>query len=153
MIQLNLGRMGTEKRAEISPKTQIPGPGNYAYKTTIGEGPKIGLSPRLEGKKATTLAPGPGAYNPKSDATIEKMPAPGMGYGSRSGLNAKSDLKVPGPGTYNSLISMKTGPKYGFGTGQRSSIQQGKDKVPGPGNYDVSASVESLPAYERSKMK
>lgn len=147
-------RIGTEKRKdETLPRDMVPGPGNYAMKTTVGEGPKTVLGLRLGEKKPTTKVPGPGAYSPNAKTVIEKMPATGMGYGTRGGaMAAEAKKKVPGPGTYEAKTNMKASPKYGFGTSQRSELKAaGAD--PGPANYNVSAALSSLPPHERSKMK
>ena len=143
--------MGTQKRQDIAEKKNVPGPGNYSHKSAIGEGPKVGLSPRLEAQKPTTLAPGPGAYNPNPNVVSEKTPAVGMGYGSRGELQNKTKAAVPGPGAYATTNEKKEGPKFGFGTSQRTTHKASPN--PGPGNYELESSISALPPHERSKMK
>lgn len=135
----------------MAPAKGPPGPGSYQSKTTIGEGPKIGLSPRYVGKKPTLLIPGPGAYEPQVNVISEKMPSPGIGYGTRGGMPNKTLAIVPGPGAYTTLDEKREGPKYGFGTSQRVSHKVVVN--PGPGNYEIASTVAAVPGYEKSKMK
>ena len=50
----------------------------------------------------------------------------------------------PGPGTYNNSSSLK-GPKYPFGTGQRSQFDALKN--PGPGYYKIPCKFANPPKY------
>ena len=143
--------MGTEKRPDVAPKKAVPGPGNYSHKSTIGEGPKIGLSPRRENEKPVTIVPGPGAYSPNVRVVEEKTSAVGIGYGSRGQAINKTTASVPGPGAYSTVKDKKDGPKFGFGTSQRTTHKASPN--PGPGNYNLESSISNLPPHERSKMK
>ena len=143
--------MGTEKRPELSGASKVPGPGSYATKSTVGDGPKAALSPRLNPLKPVAVVPGPGTYEPKHDSVVEKVPASGIGYGERGALNAKKTTNVPGPGAYTNAGGLKTGPKFGFGTSQRTNDKPSPN--PGPGNYNVPSTIAALPSYEKSKSK
>lgn len=143
--------MGTEKRPNLAPTRNVPGPGNYIHKTAMGEGPKIALSPRIQERKPQLLVPGPGAYEPNSKAVHEKSPATGLGFGVRGFQGGKNKINVPGPGSYTPPEKVVEGPKYGFGKSQRTIEKNAK--VPGPGNYDIGPSFANLPNYEKSKMK
>jgi hypothetical protein len=125
--------MGTQKRPELSSTTKVPGPGSYPIRTSVGEGPKIGLSARIKGLKAVISVPGPGAYEPKHDITHNRMPSTGLGYGNRGIPLNKHSKFVPGPGTYAQPGNPNDGPRFKFGTSQRTSYEVSKN--PGPGNY------------------
>ena len=147
--------MGKETREEKSTVKMVPGPGTYTQKTSIGEGPKIGLSPRIEDIKKHMIVPGPGAYTPNSGIVLEGAPSAGMGYGTRADdSQQKKKAYVPGPGTYASAENKKDGPKFGFGTSERAGIVKTSTiNNPGPGNYNVGSTVAVVPLYEKSKMK
>jgi hypothetical protein len=143
--------MGNEKRPEVTGKNKVPGPGSYPSKSTVGEGPKIGLSPRINPLKPTAIVPGPGAYEPKHNAVVDKTPSPGIGYGDRNSLQTKTTTNVPGPGAYVSTDMKASAPKFGFGTSQR--VTQKANPNPGPGNYSLPPTLPELPSYEKSKSK
>ena len=143
--------MGTQKRPDLAMTSRVPGPGNYSFRTTMGDGPKIGLSSRLSQPKARVAVPGPGAYQPMPDVLVNKMPSAGIGYGSRGELRGKSIVNVPGPGTYPAQEKLREGPKFGFGTSKRAGNKAAPN--PGPGNYSIPTMFASLPPYERSKSK
>jgi len=144
--------MGTEKRNQNSETADLknrPGPGQYLTKSFVGEGPKIGIKARGPEKELSkSIAPGPGAYQPKLDAIIQKPPAVGLGKGSRDGAFNSKAAAVPGPGAYASEIK-KEGPKFGFGTSKRNEAKP--SAVPGPGNYAVPTTIGELPPHEKSK--
>lgn len=113
----------------------------------MGEGPKVSLSPKVGGGKSLVGVPGPGTYNPKKEAILEKKPSIGMSQAARG--SHKKEL-VPGPGNYTTSELKMKGPSYSIGTGPRSSLIKAKDG-PGPGNYNISSN--ELPSYEKAKMK
>ena len=144
--------MGTQKRSEVvASNSTVPGPGNYSFKSSIGEGPKIGLRSRHCPLKSSTTVPGPGSYQPKHDTVIDKSPSSGIGYGNRASLYRKEKILVPGPGAYPIKDKSIEGPKYGFGTEKRANIKLSLN--PGPGNYSIPATFAALPSYEHSKSK
>ncbi len=147
--------MGAEKRYRNDSPGGLkvsPGPGTYAQRSFVGEGPKIGIKAR--GKETTELnksmGPGPGTYQPNMFSVMEKPPAIGLGHGSRSGALNRSAVTVPGPGAYYSAtLDKREGPKYGFGSSKRGEAKP--MQTPGPGNYAIPGTIGSLPDYERSK--
>ena len=147
--------MGTEKRkqeGETGDMKNRPGPGAYAIKSYVGEGPKIHIKQRTKDDKlSTSLNPGPGAYQPSYKAIIEGSPSVGLGHGTRDGPLNKSVIAVPGPGAYYNTNDKKEGPKFGFGTSKRGDKKT--DNVPGPGNYPIASTIgdSALPAFDRSK--
>jgi len=143
--------MGIGKRNESSESSELrnrPGPGAYAAKSFIGEGPKIGMKFRTLLKDNTgSLSPGPGAYEPNISVVIEKAPSVGLGQGKRSGV-VKDGSTIPGPGHYP-VKEVKEGPSFGFGTSKRS--EEKLNNVPGPGKYEIPSTVGELAPHERSK--
>ena len=151
-LQYNGRRMGSEKRAEPTNQGSskaVPGPGTYATKTTLGEGPKVGIQSRPTPPKKTGNVPGPGAYEPNLRAVLEKAPAVGLGAGNRGASLNKSVVVVPGPGAYSTAMPKPAGPKYGFGTSKRAA--QKPNPFPGPGNYPIPSDIGNLPPHEKSK--
>lgn len=148
-----INRMGSEKRAEPSGtenNSKFPGPGQYAIKNYIGQGPKIVMASRpKEDKLGNVHLPGPGAYQPNLSAIIEKPFASGLGYGKRNNQDL-AKLANPGPGSYAINRDHKDGPKYGFGKSKRSEEKKQGDS-PGPGNYQIPGSIGEVPAFEKSK--
>jgi hypothetical protein len=143
--------MSIGKRNELSGSPELrnrPGPGAYAAKSFIGEGPKIGMKSRNSLKNnASSLSPGPGSYEPNVSVVIEKAPSVGLGQGKRSGALGNTST-IPGPGHYL-VKEVKEGPSFGFGTSKRSEAIL--NKVPGPGKYELPSTVGELPPHERSK--
>ncbi len=145
-------RMGHEKRAEPSyagGSKAVPGPGTYATKPTLGDGPKIAIKPRPNPPKAGANIPGPGAYEPNLHAVVGNPPAVGLGAGKREVSLNKSAVLVPGPGAYSTATTKVEGPKYGFGTSNRAA--QKPSPYPGPGTYPIPTEIGHLPPHEKSK--
>jgi len=144
--------MGSQKRPEMNnlAASKVPGPGNYSFKTAIGEGPKVIMQSKPKPAKPAAIVPGPGAYEPKPETVIEKTPSIGIGYGDRN-TTKKEKVPVPGPGAYAQPEKLITGPKYGFGTSKRD--EKKKVENPGPGNYSIPTTFASLPSYEKVKSK
>jgi hypothetical protein len=147
--------MGSERRDKVNQSlemTKTPGPGTYASKTFVGEGPKIIIKARNSTSVNSSNAPGPGAYQPNISSVVKKPPSIGLGHERRDNLISRSDnAKVPGnkgPGAY-SLQNKANGPKFGFGTGKR--VGGRLNEVPGPGAYNISTIVGDLLPHEKSK--
>lgn len=80
----------------------IPGPGNYDQKTTIGANSrKFSIKSKLKNLDATTRNyPGANYYNPEHNQTEQsRFDNIGFGVGGRGSVNGKI-LDTPGPGTY-----------------------------------------------------
>lgn len=147
--------MGTAHRDKLSESAsfkETPGPGSYASKSFLGEGPKIGIKQRGNNQVTESLTvPGPGAYEPKLEPIIRKFPQIGIGHGKRDGaISSTIGPSAPGPGYYH-LNDLGKGPKYGFGTGKRQADRF--NDVPGPGQYEIPSRIGEgdLPPHERSK--
>ena len=105
-----------------------PGPGTYNYKSTIGEGAKMGMSPKLSGGKASTIVPGPGTYDPKKEVILENKGTIGMPHCPRSGIGiGNKQGQTPGPGAYSTAETNLGGPKYSIGTGPRTKLEGNKN--------------------------
>jgi len=135
-------RLGTGKRDTASPNSS-PGPGNYNIPSRLQEGPMYGISGRSSTQKLDNK-PGPGAYNPSTSYVKPQSPAYGLGSGPKGSVDFTTRKDVPGPGIYD-LKSQLQGPKYGFGTGARTSA--GRDDVPGPGFYRIPCTIADVPKY------
>ena len=140
--------MGTSTREANYVALETPGPGAYKQEGTESRGPRWGYhyysipflisSNRFGTEKetfvATTAAPGPGAYNTKSEIGIA-----GQGPTMAPRRIEKSVEKVPGPGSYDhSPKDRKQGPSFTF-TGRSKEVEL--DKVPGPGSYSPGREV------------
>eukprot|EP01016_Furgasonia_blochmanni_P022269 TRINITY_DN242_c0_g1_i2.p1 TRINITY_DN242_c0_g1~~TRINITY_DN242_c0_g1_i2.p1 ORF type:complete len:467 (-),score=74.34 TRINITY_DN242_c0_g1_i2:136-1464(-) len=136
-------RMGSAKRPPLSASTYGPGPGTYATKPMVGEGPRYAMGGRREEVK-DNFAPGPGAYQPSIGATVERQPAIRIGTSSRDGLYKTND--APGPGEYTYNKGTLAGPKWGFGSGKRDGLYP-KSDAPGPGAYSPPAKFADVPKY------
>jgi hypothetical protein len=147
-------RMGTEQREKSSDSLNLrenPGPGSYASKSFLGEGPKITIKQKGNNVSESLTVPGPGAYEPKLEAIIRKFPNVGIGHSKKDdAISYNASANAPGPGYYL-LNELGKGPKYGFGTGKRQPDRF--NDVPGPGQYEIPTRIGDgdLPPHERSK--
>ena len=159
--------IGTSQRAGLHGKGIGPGPGMYKTSNDVNSGPKyhFGSKSITDLDKFKKMCPGPGQYNPTSNAYTftgrndtkknDDKPGPGA-YGSKSMLShelgrfgtqpkntslvSKLVLANPGPGQYGYEKGdnmKKSAPKYGFGSANRNSDSGSKAKgmMPGPGQY------------------
>lgn len=114
--------------------TASPGP-VYLVPSTIGQGPKFTMSPRIDhdATSSTKWCPGPATYLPKGKNFQEARN--GKTFGTKNIISAPNH-EVPGPGAYNpsDKISKPTPPK--FSLTPRTEIKDARDEVPGPGAYD-----------------
>ena len=77
---------------------EVPGPGQYPYKSSVGEGPKISIADKLyydPNSKERKHMPGPGEYNLKSEPN---GPYYSIGTSQRPEMVKKKDS--PGPADY-----------------------------------------------------
>lgn len=125
---------GSPSKSASKGDSAIPGPGQYALKTTVGtEGPAYGIRGRQE-SKIENKAPGPGNYNPKDEYTRHGTPGTVIGKGKRDEIATKRE--APGPGNYELNSSLERGKMYSFGTEKREgSLEKQSKSIPGPGTY------------------
>ena len=114
-----------------------PGPGEYPYKSTVGEGAKITIAERHPydpEEKEREGVPGPGNYKVKEG---DKGPKYSMGTSQRPAMVKKTD--TPGPADYKPEKDTETvrnkNPAWKIGTGNRSDLAEGDKDVPGAGKY------------------
>lgn len=129
--QSNRGFSMTGRKPD-SPKDQNPGPGAYNPAPVRPKSPNwtLGKSPKGESRN-NSMAPGPGAYNIKSELNSS---APVFGTSTRGPLNGS--INTPGPGQYNENFK-NTGPAYSM---RPKTATKNASSVPGPGQYNPSAS-------------
>jgi len=155
---VTIGQKVKERQAE-----DMPGPGNYEGKSTVGEGPQYSMYQKRDQKIEYT--PGPGDYNEPEHQQkgvsigqkmrvreAEDMPGPGnyegkstVGEGPQYSMYQKRDQKIeytPGPGDYNELVHQQKGVTIG----QKMKHREAED-MPGPGNYEGKSTVGEGPQY------
>mmetsp|Transcript_14375 Transcript_14375/g.36745 ORF Transcript_14375/g.36745 Transcript_14375/m.36745 type:complete len:236 (-) Transcript_14375:116-823(-) len=134
----SFGTAARDYRGNVS----SPGPGQYSPEETrrpssaqygFGSSQRNGLrgSPKASN-------PGPGAYHHQGRIGDE-----GPTYHIASRREGKKPSEVPGPGAYeveldhtvNTLATVPSSPKFGFGTAQREALRL--QMSPGPGAYTV----------------
>lgn len=99
MLKNNFNRIGTELRSKSSGRHDIPGPGQYELKTTVGKsGPKYTMSSKSGNVDMSkyVVSPGPGIYTPKYNAMYKSF-----SYSMSSRPNSAKTYMTPGPGNYN----------------------------------------------------
>lgn len=144
-------------------QTAVSEPNLYAIPSTIGQGPKVSIRPKMSSK--TEITPGPGQYDPKIN---DKGPAFVVGVGRRFDF-IQDNILVP-PGSYDIPSTMQPravinhadhgptrrpkfqkkqhpGPIYDvvqpFGHDARkcqfpkNKTEKSIPKTPGPGEYEV----------------
>lgn len=125
------GKIGTSNRDSFAANSLAPGPGAYSPASRAIEGPKYTMSSRRPLTAGAAL-PGPGAYNVVFNDITTRDKSPSYRIGSAERRPMTSPDKIPGPGNY-SIGSSLQGPKWGFGTSNRSPNK--RDNSPGPGSY------------------
>lgn len=133
-------KIGKEQRwgSAMNPTKRQPGPGAYTPKDPVlAVSPKIGFgsSMRLQGAIIAQSNPGPGAYEARS-CLGESQCFTAKG---RHPTHYVAQKALPGPGAYTPVttISMKHGPRAGFGTSRRDDIAPLRTLGPGPGSYEL----------------
>jgi hypothetical protein len=134
--------IGKGKRPPINFESLVPGPGAYESKSYTLNGPKVTLVPRRENSNKDLQMPGPGHYSPefksakgksfsavmgsakrKFEEDTKGVPGPGTYERSRvndspgwsfrkSAKTVDKSLEIPGPGSYEFLVSVPDAPKY-----------------------------------------
>jgi len=117
-------------------KDQVPGPGHYAVKSSIGKGTGKTISFKCRPQEGTMAwVPGPGSYKTRL-AGSKSSPAFTMRPKTEN-FAAKSDFHTtPGPGTYpvKEYIG-KSGPARSIAMRHSRSERSIRDDGPGPGHY------------------
>ena len=128
---------GKENRDGPVSKYDGPGPGEYPYKTTVGEGPKITMAHKYDSdpiSKQQKDMPGPGNYDVRGGPA---GPIYSIGTSQRPGFKGSD---TPGPADYKTdnlnLIRNKN-PEWKIGTGNRGDLADGDKDVPGVGTYQL----------------
>lgn len=111
----------------------VPGPGTYSPRDTLGEAQANAIKGRLKSYKKN-INPGPGAYDTYGTDGGKKYPL-GKGkstaWNRYSGRVIKHANGVPGPGAYQGMIgpsrffNKTTKPTYSFGTSQTPRFGKG----------------------------
>ena len=120
-------------------KNEVPGPGQYPYKSTVGEGAKITMSKRLDYDPTTKEqieVPGPGNYD------VRKGPSgPLYSIGTSQRPEMVKTTETPGPADYTidpgTVATRNKNPAWAIGTGNRSDLADGDKNIPGVGTYEL----------------
>ena len=123
---------GTSKRNTIT--NVIECQNSYDLPTTIGEGPKFSIGPKIKIVEKT-FTPGPGAYNFE-----EKNRIPAFFFGTSKREVFSNVAEMVGP-IYN-LESKNCGPMWKFGSDERK-MNFSKTLTPGPGAYHSKSTLNT----------
>jgi hypothetical protein len=127
---------------EVLPQNEV-GPGRYDIKSTVGEGPKISMSPRAEPvvpKKVKRKGKIPEL--PKQFCMATDPVSPRYSLYGKPRDTSKADA-VPGPGTYGLSSTLD---KHAAPLGLRTEINfADREEKPGPGTYDVERFGDKVP--------
>jgi hypothetical protein len=142
-------KFGTSTRRPISSTSCAPGPGTYTASPKQLDGPAFSMRSRTAKPKRfdvpVSSRQGPGTYQQKiSEFVYETSPKSRFGTSKRGVDSAGNPV---GPGMYD-VRGKLIGPRWGFGTSGRSSLQK-KTEFPGPGTYSIKPTVPSVPYYEK----
>lgn len=117
---------------------------SYDLPTTIGEGPKLTIGPKIK-TRSKTEGPGPGTYNPEP---IGKPPS----YIFGSSKTQLFDTKIRSPGPIYKIDSNFEVPTHSF-TWSRRETKVLKDPVPGPGSYEKQSTLKESSITFKSRQK
>ena len=126
--------IGTSQRDSFRNKVLSPGPGMYKTSRDNTDGPKyhFGTKSVSDLNKYKKSIPGPGQYNPESNAFSNVA----FTFNGRNDITNKSNLDKPGPGAYSSKSSMnKTLGKFGTSNKGAPLVSKLVLENPGPGQY------------------
>eukprot|EP00347_Sterkiella_histriomuscorum_P004831 403358922 len=141
-------KFGTSKRiSHENSLLKIPGPGQYEQPSVAFSTIKfaMGIKPK---ESQSMITPGPGQYEQNFNPKSKQMPAFTM---AKRYKQKQPKTHTPGPGDYDSFQSSIKGPKFQFGSGSRSSQNNGGS--PGPGQYKIPVKVATLPRYALEEHK
>ena len=134
---------GTSTR-DAAGSDEVPGPGQYPYKSTVGEGAKITIAQRLDYDPTTKEqieVPGPGNYEVRKGPS---GPLYSIGTSNRGDFIKGDD--GPGPAGYavdsGTAATRNKNPAWKIGTGNRGELADGDKNVPGVGRYDISKKMK-----------
>ena len=134
---------GVGNRTEL--KNHLECNTSYDLPTTIGEGPKLSIGPKIK-SRTQSEGPGPGAYNPEP---VGKVPCYVFGVSSKTDL-FDTKTRSPGP-VYNVETSLNV-PCHSF-TWSRRHAQTIKDPYPGPGSYEKKSTLKESLITFKSRQK
>lgn len=126
-------------RASKTFKESTPGPGEYPFSSTFVSGPCYSILGR-DSKKKESLSPGPGAYNPSLEYSLEKFPSVRIGKSKRD--IAYSRFNGPGPASYSMDFSTLSGPRWKIGSSVRTMFRV--NETPGPGLYKIPTAGQGI---------
>lgn len=124
---------GSSHRLPHSDDKNTPAPGSYEIPSKLKEGPQYSMHGRTQPARPFD-SPGPGQYNHDKSVVREKSPSYKIGSAKRE-ESTERYYEIPGPGTYQDTRPQSAGPKWAFGTDDRSKSK--KDSMPGPGSYEM----------------
>jgi len=124
--------------------SNVPGPGAYNLKSTVGDAPKYSLRKRTAPPEVNMNEPGPGSYNPlpKFGSTSRKAE-----MHKRLDPSDSIDRSQPGPGCYNPQAPLgskvATGNHTNHWTFTGRSTNEGVNASPGPAAYNLKPFTEN----------
>ena len=150
--------IGNSLRAEIIPRTKVPGAGTYAIKGEFEksqERPKFHMGVKTEGFMGRNLDfPGAGEYETDVIPVHHSNVAHFIGTSVRSDLGVGKAYMYPGPGEYEADVDPTmdfTLRKCGtFGTTAKDTKIK-KTFAPGPASYEIPSSVGTMPQYLKTE--
>lgn len=131
---------GTSRRPQSQQtKRQVPGPGHYPIKTSVGtesQGKSLAFR-HNPGKTSNEFNPGPGSYNSDYRSAVKSSPSFGMGTSKRQELGTRSTRNNPPPGSHNPdyTISKQKQASWSFGSSVRQPLSGKNHGTPGAGTY------------------
>lgn len=90
-----------------------PGPGSYAMKAEIGNGPKYAIRPKTATVRKDDV-PGPGQYNAETVPTKQKSQVSAIGKQARNSEIVNPSVANPGPGAYTTAPLNKGVPSFSY---------------------------------------
>jgi hypothetical protein len=137
----NAAVFGSGGRLPKSDDKQTPAPGSYEIPSMLHEGPQYSMKGRTQPAQRLD-SPGPGQYNYENTAIRDRSPTYKMGSSKRSDGFDKLKQDIPGPGSYQDMRPSSAGPKWGFGTEDKSRSKQ--ESMPGPGAYELPTTLNKI---------
>lgn len=91
-------------------------------------------------KNKESISPGPGAYSPSVNFSLENFPSVRIGKSKREILESR--FNGPGPASYSMDFSSLSGPKWKIGSSVRKMFKV--SETPGPGLYKIPTAGEGI---------